>query len=69
MKPKKTSDLIAETPVTYETYTSLPEDGHRYEVANGRLELMSPAPSPTHQSLSNNLVFLLNSGAGSIRKT
>ncbi len=62
MKPKKQSDLIAETPVTYETYASLPDDGNRYEVAGGRLELMSPAPSPTHQSVSYELHALLKSG-------
>lgn len=35
--------------MTYEEYAHLPDDGSRFEVANGNLELMSPAPSPRHQ--------------------
>jgi len=43
---------VRETEVTYEVYASLPEDGNRYEVDDGMLELMSPSPSATHQLLS-----------------
>lgn len=35
---------------TYETYATLPYDGHRYEVVQGVL-MMSPAPEPVHQGV------------------
>ncbi len=35
---------------TYDDYTALPEDGHRYEIVNGVL-VMAPAPSPEHQEI------------------
>jgi Uma2 family endonuclease len=35
---------------TYEAYAALPDDGHRYEIVQGVL-IMSPAPSPEHQSV------------------
>ncbi len=44
--------IVRETEVTYEIYASMPEDGNRYEVDDGVLELMSPSPSSTHQLLS-----------------
>lgn len=40
---------VREGTVTYDDYARLPDDGQRFEVANGNLELMSPAPSPKHQ--------------------
>jgi Uma2 family endonuclease len=61
MEPKKRDDLVAESPVTYEVYANLPDDGNRYEVASGQLELMSPGPTPMHQMISNELQYLLNS--------
>ncbi|MEO0148999.1 MAG: Uma2 family endonuclease, partial [candidate division WOR-3 bacterium] len=42
---------------TYEDYLKL-EDDKRYEVINGRLVEM-PAPTPWHQDISRNLLFLL----------
>jgi Uma2 family endonuclease len=36
---------------TYEDYAALPEDGHRYEVIEGVLYRMSPAPSRRHQKI------------------
>lgn len=44
-------DLLKESNLTYEDYASI-DDGHRYELVNGQLELMSPGPSVTHQMLS-----------------
>jgi len=35
---------------TYEDYTAIPEDGHRYEVVNGVL-YMSPSPNVRHQDI------------------
>jgi Uma2 family endonuclease len=42
---------------TYEKYRQLPDDGIRYEVIHGEL-LMTPSPSPTHQTLSRRLQFV-----------
>ncbi len=36
---------------TYDDYATLPDDGQRYEIVNGVL-LMTPAPTPNHQSIS-----------------
>lgn len=36
---------------TYDDYAALPDDGQRYEIVNGVL-LMTPAPTPNHQSIS-----------------
>ena len=53
-------DKLKEQPVTYEAYASMPDDGQRYEVVDGRLELLSPGPSPQHQSISGRLELRLN---------
>ncbi|SFE12709.1 Endonuclease, Uma2 family (restriction endonuclease fold) [Lentibacillus persicus] len=45
------TELIKETNLTYDDYASI-DDGNRYELVNGQLELMSPAPSVTHQMFS-----------------
>ena len=55
MKRKK-EDIVRESNLTYEDYASLPDDGNRYELAAGKLELMSPAPSSTHQFISHRIV-------------
>lgn len=52
-------ELVKEEGLTYEDYARLPEDGPRYELADGKLELMSPAPSPEHQRIGVRLLFLL----------
>jgi Uma2 family endonuclease len=57
---KKKHDQIREGLVTYEIYADMPDDGQRYEVDDGQLELMSPAPAPRHQSVINEIVFKLN---------
>jgi len=43
---------------TYQEYLELPDDGKRYEILNGRLE-MTPAPSTRHQAVSRNLEIIL----------
>lgn len=51
MENEKKKNIVREHPMTYEDYASL-DDGKRYELVDGVLELMSPAPSPDHQSIS-----------------
>ncbi|MBS3977882.1 MAG: Uma2 family endonuclease [Syntrophomonadaceae bacterium] len=48
-KAAKSACLIREQPVTYEDYANLPDDGVRYEINDGRLEVMSPGPNAVHQ--------------------
>jgi Uma2 family endonuclease len=47
--------LIREEPYTYEDYANLPDDGNRYEVANGILQVMSPSPGTKHQRILRKL--------------
>lgn len=56
-KSKKEADKIKEQPVTYEVYAAMPDDGQRYEVIEGVLEVMSPSPTFTHQDISMQLTF------------
>jgi len=60
LKKKTYEELIKESPVTYDMYANMEDDGRRYEISDGVLELMSPAPTPTHQSVSQELLFSLN---------
>ncbi|WP_127583640.1 Uma2 family endonuclease [Paenibacillus koleovorans] len=62
---KKKPDLVREQPVSYETYAAMPDDGNRYEVVDGKLELMSPGPVFAHQSVSGELEFLLKNSCRS----
>ncbi|ALX50032.1 Uma2 family endonuclease [Lentibacillus amyloliquefaciens] len=48
------TELIKETNLTYDDYASI-DDGNRYELVEGQLELMSPAPSVTHQMISSQM--------------
>jgi Uma2 family endonuclease len=57
--PDNKKDKIKESPVTYNDYAVMPDDGNRYEIADGVLELMSPGPSVTHQMISSQLQFKL----------
>lgn len=59
MSSRKDKPIVKESRVTYEDYAKLPEDGRRYEIADGVLELMSPAPTPKHQSVSTELLHCL----------
>src|SRR5437763_5077705 len=43
---------------TYKEYAALPDDGRRYEIMDGVL-LMTPSPSPDHQSVDMLLSFYL----------
>jgi len=43
---------------TYDDYAALPDDGKRYEIVNGVL-LITPAPTPNHQSISVRLSHYL----------
>ena len=44
--------------LTYEDYVGLPDDGRRYEILHGELEV-SPAPNPRHQGVSGSLLLVL----------
>ncbi|WP_102272674.1 Uma2 family endonuclease [Cytobacillus massiliigabonensis] len=48
---KKNADKVKEDVLTYDDYAAI-DDGNRYELAGGQLELMSPAPLVTHQIVS-----------------
>jgi Uma2 family endonuclease len=51
-KETKSGDKIREQPMTYNDYANLPDDGMRYELADGVLEAMSPSPTAKHQLIS-----------------
>ncbi|GGB36338.1 Uma2 family endonuclease [Virgibacillus dakarensis] len=53
-KTSKDNDMIKESNLTYDDYASI-DDGNRYELVNGQLELMSPAPAVTHQLISHQM--------------
>jgi Uma2 family endonuclease len=44
--------------LTYRDYAALPDDGRRYELYEGEIEV-TPSPSTRHQAVSRNLVMLL----------
>ncbi|MEF2967458.1 Uma2 family endonuclease [Paenibacillus sp. M1] len=58
MKSRDDKPIIKEQPATYEDYARL-DDGNRYELADGVLELMTPAPTPKHQVVSSTIQNLL----------
>lgn len=64
MKKKTYEEVIKESPVTYELYANMIDDGNRYEIANGVLELMSPSPTVTHQMLCSKMMFSLEASCG-----
>lgn len=55
----KDESLIKENLMTYDDYAQLPDDGNRYELADGVLELLTPAPSPKHQIISTQMLAVL----------
>ncbi|WP_248930187.1 Uma2 family endonuclease [Paenibacillus hamazuiensis] len=61
---KNRSDLIREQPVAYDEYAELPDDGNRYELVDGRLELMSPGASPKHQIIGSAVLASLTASCG-----
>jgi Uma2 family endonuclease len=58
-KDKKAAERIKEQQITYEIYAAMPDDGQRYEIVDGTLEMMSPSPSTKHQTVSGELGFVL----------
>lgn len=62
MGDRKKKDRVREHPVTYGDYANLPDDGSRYELVDGILELMSPAPTPKHQLVSHEIEMKLSRG-------
>ncbi|WP_372632560.1 Uma2 family endonuclease [Cohnella sp.] len=62
MKKKRDEDpIVREGPVTYEDYAAMPDDGNRYEIIDGVLEMMSPGPMTVHQGVSGELFLFLQS--------
>lgn len=45
--------------LTYEDYRAMPDDGRRYELIEGEIQ-MAPAPGTQHQRISRNLEFILH---------
>lgn len=58
MKHNK-KDIKKESNFTYDDYASI-NDGNRYELVKGQLELMSPSPSTIHQLILSELDFLIS---------
>jgi len=63
-KKSESRPIIREHPVTYDAYAAMPDDGQRYELDDGVLELLS-APTPKHQIVSSQMHFLLTSSCHS----
>ncbi|MGH7791389.1 MAG: Uma2 family endonuclease, partial [Thermodesulfobacteriota bacterium] len=51
--------IIGNIKLTYEDYLLLPEDGNRYEILDGELNV-TPAPTTKHQTISGNLFVILH---------
>lgn len=58
MKSRDEKRIVKEQPLTYDDYAQL-DDGKRYELVAGTLELMTPAPTPKHQVISSQMLTLL----------
>ncbi|WP_199615931.1 Uma2 family endonuclease [Paenibacillus alkalitolerans] len=58
-KRKDAAERVKEQPVTYEVYAAMPEDGQRYEIVDGVLEMLSPGPSTSHQAVGGELEYVL----------
>ena len=62
MKKKREEEpIVREQPVTYDDYAAMPDDGNRYEIIDGVLEMMSPGPMTVHQGVSGELFLFLQS--------
>lgn len=59
VKKKTYEEVIKESPVTYELYANMIDNGNRYEISDGVLELMSPSPTTTHQMICHRMLFIL----------
>lgn len=51
--------MSARVILTYDDYAALPDDGRRYELYEGELIEMTPAPRPRHQLVLGNLHLLM----------
>ena len=56
---QKKKNVIKEEHSTFVDYAKLPDDGIPYELANGVLQAMTPAPHPIHQLVSQELAYQL----------
>lgn len=65
MKSRDDQPVIREQSITYDEYARMADDGQRYELADGVLELMSPAPTPKHQALCNQLLITVSNSCQS----
>jgi len=65
MKSRDEKSVIKEQLFTYDDYARLPDDGKRYELVEGVLELMTPAPTPKHQVISNQIQTILTNSCQS----
>lgn len=65
MKSREEKPIVKEQPATYDDYANLPDDGNRYELADGVLELMTPAPTPKHQIISSQMQAVLTNSCQS----
>lgn len=54
----KTEEMVVSTPMTADELLRLPPDGHRYELVEGELKVMTPA-STLHGRIANTVAFLL----------
>ena len=45
--------------MTYNQYVEFPEDGNRYEIIDGTLEMMTPAPSYKHQLIITRMASVI----------
>jgi Uma2 family endonuclease len=61
MDKKRTYAELKDTIVTYEIYSNMINDGSRYEISDGVLELLSPTPTSMHQTIILALQNRLNS--------
>jgi Uma2 family endonuclease len=52
-------DIVKEGGLTYDDYAAI-DDGNRYELVNGQLQLMSPAPTVAHQLVVSELHRLIS---------
>jgi Uma2 family endonuclease len=63
-KTNKT-ETVHEQPMTYNDYAAMEDDGNRYELADGKLELMSPGPPINHQFFVKELYSSLTQSCSS----
>lgn len=60
MKKKSYEEVMKQSPVTYELYANMIDDGNRYEISDGTLELMTPSPTFMHQTFCAEMLYKLN---------